>query len=129
MARPTHLTKELTTKIRDLVLKSIPYNQIQEILEIPTSTWDTWILEDYLGFRGKVNQWKKERIVKKAEAKVEALIEAEDDRVALQAATFALETLGRDDYSKRTETTGKDGKELTVVIAGESAERFKLKNQ
>ena len=125
----TILTEELTLQIRDLVLKSVEYKIIQEILGISPNTWDSWFYRDTHGFRVNLSEWKKERIVKKAEAKVEALIEAEDDRVALQAATFALETLGKDDYSKRTETTGKDGKELTVVIAGESAERFKLKER
>ena len=110
--RPTELTDELTTRIRAMVLDSVSYKVIQESLEIPTGTWDHWVYTDYLGFRGMINQWKKERIVKKAEAKVEALISADDERVALNASTFALETLGKEDYSKRSELTGKDGEKL-----------------
>lgn len=116
VGRPTELTDDLTSKIRKLILDSLSYTEIQEILEIPPSTWDTWVQNDYLGFRGKINQWKKERIVKKAEAKVEALISAEDERVALQASTFALETLGKEDYSKRSEMTGANGQELKTLV-------------
>lgn len=114
VGRPSELTEELTLKIRALVLDSVPYKDIQEILEIAPGTWDHWVYVDYEGFRGKLNQWKKERIVKKAEVEIESLIGYEDKRVSLNAATFALETLGKENYSKRTETditTG--GKPLT----------------
>jgi hypothetical protein len=116
VGRPTELTDELTTKIRALVLDSKSYTEVQQILEIPTGTWDHWVYTDYQGFRGKLTSWKRERMVKKAEAKVEALIEADDERVALQASTFALETLGKEEYSKRSELTGKDGENLQPVL-------------
>jgi hypothetical protein len=114
--RPPVYSEELTTKIRALVLDSVSYKDIQQILEIPTGTWDHWVYTDYEGFRGKLNQWKKERIVKKAEAEIESLIGFEDKRVSLNASTFALETLGKEDYSKRSEITGKDGKDLPIPI-------------
>ena len=42
----------------------------------------------------------------KAEANLEVLQESEDERVALQANTFIMETVGKKNYSKKTETEG-----------------------
>jgi len=114
VGRPTELTEELTLQIRKLVLESVEYTQIQQILNISPNTWDSWFYRDFQGFRANLSQWKNERIVKKAEKKVESLISAEDERVALQASTFALETLGKEVYSKRSELTGKNGEAIKV---------------
>ncbi len=102
--RPSDLTQELTLEIRKLVLSSLSYIEIQEILSINSSTWDRWVWENYKDFRANLQKWKHERMVKKAEVRVDSLMDSDDDRVALNAATFTLETLGKLDYSKMTKT-------------------------
>lgn len=104
VGRPAHLTDELTLEIRKLVLEQISYTEIQKILDIPEGTWDGWVYNNTKDFRANLAKWKHERMIKKAEVKVDVLMDSEDDRVALQAATFTLETLGKLDYSKKTET-------------------------
>jgi hypothetical protein len=117
--RPTSLTPELTLKIRKLVLDNVSYENIKQILEISDGTWDTWIYKNYMDFRTDLFNWKKERIIKKSEKTLEALVEADDDRIRLDASKFMLETLGKDvGYSKRSELTGKDGKDLPTPILG-----------
>jgi hypothetical protein len=103
--------------IKSLVLKGWDYIDIQAELGIPEGTWDAWTYRDQHGFREKLNKWKKERMIRKAEKMVETLIYSEDDRVKLNASTFILETQAKDDgYSKRSELTGADGKELNVKV-------------
>lgn len=109
--RPTEI-HELALKIRPLVLEGVSYNEIQKLLNISPNTWDTWVYKDFEGFRADLNNWKKERLIKKAEKTLEELIYAEDDRVRLDASKFTLETLNKEEYSKRSEMTGKDGKDL-----------------
>lgn len=111
--RPTELTEELTLKIRERVLKGFQYIEIQKELEISPNTWDTWVYKDYQDFRRKLNEWKQERMVKKAEQKLDILMDSENEKVSLQASIFIAETLGKDTgYTKRVENTGKDGKDL-----------------
>lgn len=116
MARPTDLTDELTLQIRKFVLEGQSYKNIQQILEIPDGTWDAWVYKDHKDFRKMLTDWKHERMIKKAELNVEVLQESEDEKVALQANTFVLETLGKKNYSKRSEMTGADGKDLVVQV-------------
>jgi hypothetical protein len=116
VGRPTELTEELTLKIREGVLDEKEYKVIMEELGISPGTWDYWVYKDYQGFRALLSQWKHERMVKKAKNKVEQLIHAEDEKVALNASTFILETLDKKNHSKRSELTGAEGKELPTPI-------------
>jgi hypothetical protein len=114
--RPTDLTDELTLEIRKLVLEQLPYKDIQQILGVAPGTWDGWVYNNTKDFRDLLSQWKHERMVKKAEVKVDALIDSEDENVALKASTFTLETLGKEKFSKRSELTGAEGKDLPTPI-------------
>lgn len=114
VGRPTELTEELTLKIRQGVLDNKSYIQIQQELDISPNTWDTWVYKDYNGFRADLNNWKKERMIKKAEKVVDKSMDSDTEKIALDAAQFTLETLGKLDYSKRTELTGKDGGSIKV---------------
>jgi len=107
MSKPgpkTLLTKELTAKIRKLILEGMSYVNIQETLEINASTWDNWYYDNYEDFRKFVNDIVHERRVKKAGSVIEATMASEDERLALDASKFTAETLGKADYSKKTET-------------------------
>lgn len=114
IGRPTELTEELTLKIRQGVLDNKSYIQIQQELDINSNTWDTWVYKDYDSFRTNLNNWRKERMIKKAEKVVDKSMDSETEKIALDAAQFTLETLGKLDYSKRTEHTGKDGGSIVV---------------
>lgn len=114
IGRPTELTEELTLKIRQGVLDNKTYIEIQQELDINSNTWDTWVYKDYNGFRTNLNDWKKERMIKKAEKVVDKSMDSDTEKIALDAAQFTLETLGKLDYSKRTEMTGKDGEKLVI---------------
>lgn len=115
VGRPTDIDT-LALKIRPLVLEGVSYVEIQKLLDISPNTWDTWVYKDFEGFRTNLNNWKKERMIKKAEKTIEELIYAEDDRVRLDASKFTLETLNKEEYSKRSELTGKDGEALTINV-------------
>lgn len=123
IGRPTELTEELTLKIRQGVLDNKTYIEIQQELDINSNTWDTWVYKDYNGFRTNLNDWKKERMIKKAEKVVDKSMDSDTEKIALDAAQFTLETLGKLDYSKRTEMTGKDGEKLVIEISKEIAEK------
>jgi len=101
---PTELTKEVTLNIRQGVLDQKEYKKIQEELNIASGTWDYWVWTNYQGFRDNLINWKKERMIKKAEKKIETLSESEDERVALGASQFILKTLDKENYSEKTET-------------------------
>jgi hypothetical protein len=126
IGRPTELTEELTLKIRQGVLDDKTYIEIQQELEISPNTWDTWVYKDYNGFRNNLTNWKKERMVKKAERVIDKSMDSDAEKIALDAAQFTLETLGKLDYSKRQEVTGANGSKLTIEISKEVADKHEL---
>jgi len=119
VGRPSQLNDEqFLLKIKELVLEHKTEAEMQEILDIPKGTWDYWKWKNYEGFQDKLLSYRHERMLRKAELNIEVLQESEDERVNLQANTFVLETLGKTNYSKRSELTGKDGKDLPTPILG-----------
>ena len=107
VGRPSQLDDEqFLLKIRELVLSNTNEKEIAKILDIPISTWDYWKWKNYQSFSDKLLSYKHERMLNKAEANLEVLQESEDERVALQANTFIMETVGKKNYSKKTETEG-----------------------
>jgi len=93
-------------KIRELVLDGRTEAEMQEILNIPKGTWDYWKWKNHNNFQDLLLSYRHERILQKAESNVEVLLESEDERVAADMTKFALETLGKKNYSKKTETEG-----------------------
>ncbi len=120
VGRPSQLDDEqFLLKIRDLILDYKTEKEIAEILEVPAGTWDYWKWKNYQGFADKILSYRHERILRKAEANVEVLLESEDERVLADMTKFSLETLGKNNYSKRTEMTGKNGDKLFSVSDSE----------
>ena len=112
--RPTILNEELTTKIRTLYLDGLNYKSIQETLDINPSTWDNWVNKNKEDFRVNLQSWKHEKLIRKAELRLDLLLDSEDERISTSNLQFTLKTLGKDlGYSDRTELTGKGGKDLT----------------
>lgn len=118
VGRPSELEdKSFLLKIRELVLDGKSDVEIQEILDIPKGTWNTWKYTNFHNFSDLMLTYGQERKLNKAENKIEVLVDSEDERVALQASTFLAETLGKDKgYSKRMEQTGKNGEALRIVF-------------
>lgn len=111
------LTEDLTLKIRKLYLDGLNYKQIQETLEINDSTWDSWVYKDYKDFRANLKKWKHEKLIEQAEANLPELLASEDLNIKTKNTHFTLETLGKaEGYTKRTELTGEDGKDLTIGL-------------
>jgi hypothetical protein len=117
VGRPSLLDdKEFFLKIRELILDGCTYKEVQETLGIPKGTWNRWYYENLDNFQDILMRYKHERILAKAEANVEILLGSEDERVVADMTKFSLETLGKATYSKRSELTGKDGKDLPTPI-------------
>jgi len=108
------LTEELTAKVRTLYLEGNSYISIQQILDINASTWDSWVYKNYKDFRVQLQNYKHERLVRKAETNVDVLLGSEDERVQSDMTKFTLKALDKDNYSDRTELTGKGGGDLTI---------------
>lgn len=126
MARPSDLTDELTLQIRELVLQGVKYKDIQQQLDVLPGTWDKWYYEDYKDFRKDLNSWKAERLLKKSEKLSEEILDAdhltEEGRydkemlkIKQKESEFIRESLGKDEYSKRTEQTGAKGTPLVPL--------------
>ena len=139
MARPSDLTEELTLQIRNLYFQDKNYTEIQELLDIPANTWDTWIYRNTQGkglsdkgFRSFINEIKAERLIKKTEKLSDEILTMnhystrEDKevintdilRVKQKEAEFVRETLGKADYSKKVEqeVSNPDGSLKTIII-------------
>ena len=109
VGRPSQLDDEqFLLKIRELYLDGKNEKQIAEILEVPIGTWDYWKWKNYQGFSDKLLSYKHERIIRKAEANLEQLLDGEDDKIRADLSKFALETLSKKQYSKRSDLTSDD---------------------
>lgn len=117
VGRPTILDDEkIMLKIRELFLDGQTEDSIQQILDIPKGTWNYWKYSNFHNFSDILLTYKHERMIRKAEANVEVLMESEDERVQADMSKFVLETVGKRNYSKRIESTGADGKDLPTPI-------------
>jgi hypothetical protein len=109
VGRPSQLDDEqFLLKIRELYLDGKNEKQIAEILEVPIGTWDYWKWKNYQGFSDKLLSYKHERIIRKAEANLEQLLDGEDEKIRADLSKFALETLSKKQYSKRSDITSDD---------------------
>ncbi len=76
----------------------------QDYADNLTSLMPDWLSE---------NIGRRKRMLVKAENRLEASIDSQDERVALDASKFVAKTIGKDEgYTERTEITGNKGKDL-----------------
>lgn len=121
--------EEITAKVRTQYLDGKSYIEIQEILDIKASTWDSWVYKDYKDFRANLQKFKHEKLVRKAETQLDTLLDSEDERIQTSNLQFTLKTLGKDEgYSERTEVTGKDGKDVQPILVEIINEKPKANN-
>lgn len=119
--RPTDLTKEKLAKIKQSILDGMNLKEMAQHCEIPETTVYTWSSDNYLGFRDKVEGWKRDRKLNLADKNIEDILELgitekEHIRVVADMSKFVKETLDKEYYSKRSEVTAKDGKDLPTPI-------------
>ncbi len=132
--RPTDLTDELLSKIKECILDGKNFKDTAEeiltkleefkekskderIKELANFTQKlyTWHSDNYLGLAEKIIYWKQRRIVNRAVKKVDASIDSKNEKISLKAAQFILETLDKENFSKRVENTGADGKAIEIT--------------
>lgn len=121
VGRKTELTKETLAKIKESVMGGETLKDIAKIINVSESTIYHWNCNNYANLADKIEGWRRDRKLKLAEDKIEDILElsiSDKDTIKVQAdiAKFTAETLGKDIYSKRTETTGKNGKDLPTPI-------------
>lgn len=110
---PSLQNDDVKNKIRTAMLGGKEILQIQNEMEIPAGTWDACYWRNTQGFRDFIDNVKKQRFLKSAEAVSEEItnIDAQGSAKLLaikqKEAEFLRETLGKDmGYSKRIETIG-----------------------
>lgn len=129
VGRPTELNDELCLKIRALVLEGKTLEEIAEINEIPFKTLEGWVTRNYHGFADKWRLYRVERRLKVAEDFGDKLMEFDDgDNQVLKLkhdeAKFVRETLGKETYSKKTESDVTSGGKPIVMVDPTIAEKY-----
>ncbi len=129
--RPTELDDELCLRIRQWILEGKTIKEIAKLSEIPEETYEGWVWRNYKGFAEKLRFYKIERRLKKAEENIDEFLDMETENIGVtkkgdtftyedaklkkikaDISTFVAETVGKKDYSKRSEHTGADGAAL-----------------
>ena len=118
--RKSGLTENLTLKIQGLVLAKVEYKTIQKQLRIAASTWDHWVTINYEGFADKLWKWRLQRmLVKSVEVLENTLNKAEDKedkKIGQDTAKFVTSTIGKKDFSTKTELGLPEGSEITIKL-------------
>lgn len=122
VGRKTNLDEELVREIKQSILDGNDLKTTANICEIPESTLYTWHSDNYLNIADKILNWKHERMLKLAEMNLEGIMglgisDKDSLKVVADVSKFVSETLGKKNYSKRSELTGEDGKEIQSITA------------
>ena len=134
MAKPgpkTKLTKELFRKIKQSILDGNDLRKTAKVCDIEENTLYGWSSDNYLNISDKIEGWKRDRKVILATKNLEEMLQMDAEnsrvnndgevdkftdtgilRVKADMTKFTLETLNKENYSKRTEQTGAGGKDL-----------------
>ncbi len=124
VGRKTDLTPELVKKIRQSILEGNDLKKTASICEIDQQKLYNWNCDNYLNIGDKIEGWKRDRKLMLSENVSEVVltlpyideetgkIDKELLKLKQKEAEFVRETLGKTNYSKRSELTGKDGTDL-----------------
>ncbi len=102
---------DIAKKIRTEYLKGQKIKDIQAILNINPSTWDSWMYNDTNGFRAFMNQTELEYMKRLARKNLTDVIEMDmsdkDDvrylKIKTDVSQFIAETADKENFSKKTE--------------------------
>lgn len=150
VGRPTELTDELRLKIKSELIdldERPTMAKISELTGIPYETVKYWVFKNYKQFAefldGLKRDWKLARAQENIEEFLTMTVEntgatkkgdvfTYDDpklmKIKADATFFVAETLGKQRYSKRTEMTGADGKDLPTPIIKLEPNAFQRNN-
>ena len=130
MAEPgpkTMLTEELFGKIKICVLEGKNIRETASFCEIPENTFYDWTARNYLNISDKIEGWQRDKRLRLANITSDTIqtlpvidengkVDKELLKIKQKESEFIRETLGKEIYSKRSELTGKDGKDLPQPI-------------
>jgi|14BtaG_2_1085337.scaffolds.fasta_scaffold00937_5 hypothetical protein len=119
--KPMLENKELLKKIKDCVLDGMNLKETARVSGINEDTFYVYHSDNVLGIADKIEGWRRDRKLRLANDRMEEILQLnpkdkEYTRSVLDASKFTLETLDKQNYSKRSELTGADGKDLPTPI-------------
>ena len=119
VGRKTVLTDELFKEIKQSILDGNDLRKTASVCDVNEGTLYVWHSDNYLNIADKVEGWKRDRKLLLAEMNLEAIMclgvtDKDSVKVVADVSKFVAETLGKKSYSKRTELTGEDGKDIMV---------------
>jgi len=111
------MDKEALTKIKEAVLDGKNLKEIANIIGISEQTIYSWHSTNYKSIADKIEGWKRDRKLMLAEKNIESILQLDVTdkdfvKTVSDMSKFVTETLGKENYSKRTELTGADGANL-----------------
>lgn len=125
--RPTDMTDEILAIIKEGIVDGKPMREMAQISGIPESTLYDWTYKNYGNFADKLENWKLQAKLKKAESRADEILSLplhdKDNKIdssvlntVQKESQFIRETLAKDRYSKRSEQTGADGSALQIQV-------------
>lgn len=119
--RPTELTDEVLALIKAGILEGRTLKEIANINDLSEHTLYHWHSDNYAKLYDKVEGWKRDRKLNLANRNIEAILQLDTNdkdfvKTVSDMSKFVAETLDKKNYSKRTENTGADGKDLIPVL-------------
>lgn len=119
--RPTELTDEVLALIKAGILEGRTLKEIANINDLSEHTLYHWHSDNYAKLYDKVEGWKRDRKLNLANRNIEAILQLDTNdkdfvKTVSDMSKFVAETLDKKNYSKRTENTGADGKDLMPVL-------------
>ena len=111
--------KELLRKIKESVIAGNDIKTTANICNIPESTFYCWTSDNYLNISDKIEGWKRDRKLMLAERNLEAIMclgitDKESMKVVADVSKFTAETLGKANYSKRSEVDSNVKMEIAI---------------
>lgn len=104
VGRPTELDDSLLIKIRERALEGDGLPEMAKNLGLNVDTVYGWHGRNYQGFKDKWLSYNHERLIRKAEIRLETSLDSEKEDIVLKAATFTLENLANAHYNKKQQT-------------------------
>ena len=95
--------EEVLEKIKQSILDGNDLKETAKVCDINEGTLYQYHSHNISNIADKIQMWKHERMLRKAEKNIEELQDEEDKRIKLDANKFVLETLGKKKYSKKQE--------------------------
>ena len=126
----TELDDNLFKDIKKAIIDGNNLRETAKVCGINEGTFYVWHSDNYLKLADKIEGWKRDRKIMLATRNLEEILDMDTDnnilkndvvytgkdpallRIKADMTKFTLETLDKDNYSKRNELTGKDGDKL-----------------